>query len=101
MMTNMIETGKIYVQTKIKKKKKFYPNTIKIIKEKGKNYGIYIDEDKKEHKVSLTCPHMGCTVIFNEKDKTWDCPCHGSRFSVDGDIIEGPSCYSIRPKKNK
>ncbi|MBP3920369.1 MAG: FAD-dependent oxidoreductase [Bacilli bacterium] len=65
----------------------------------GKEYAIYVDEKKKEHVVINKCPHMGCKLIFNFLDKTWDCPCHGSRFNVDGKVIKGPSNYSIAPKK--
>ena len=39
---------------------------------------------------------MKCSLIFNTKDKTWDCPCHGSRFDIDGNIITGPSIYNIK-----
>ena len=42
---------------------------------------------------------MKCNLIFNYIDKTWDCPCHGSRFTIDGDIIEGPSVYNIKLKR--
>lgn len=73
---------------------------IKHKKELGIEYAIYIDENKKEHKVINKCPHMKCKLIFNELDKTWDCPCHGSRYNIDGKIIKGPSQYSIKPKRN-
>jgi len=41
---------------------------------------------------------MKCNLVFNYIDKTWDCPCHASRFSIDGDIIYGPSVYNIKIK---
>jgi len=62
----------------------------------GKYYGLYIDDDGKKHFVHHKCPHMRCNLVFNQADKTWDCPCHGSRFNIDGDVIEGPTNYSIR-----
>ena len=43
---------------------------------------------------------MKCNLIFNKEELTWDCPCHGSRFTIDGDVIEGPSTYSIRLENN-
>ena len=46
--------------------------------------------------VSNICPHLKCFLTFNEVDKTWDCPCHGSRFDVDGNVVKGPSCYNIK-----
>ena len=75
------------------------PN-IKYTKENGIEYAIYIDETKKEHKIINKCPHLKCKLILNEFDKTWDCPCHGSRYTIDGKIIKGPSTYSIKPKRN-
>ena len=39
---------------------------------------------------------MKCKLIFNNKDITWDCPCHGSRFDIDGNLIEGPSVDDIK-----
>lgn len=62
----------------------------------GKQIAIYTDEDKKEHIVYTTCPHFGCSLIFNEAEKTWDCPCHSSRFSIDGECIKGPSKKDIK-----
>jgi len=61
----------------------------------GKSIAIYIDKNNKKHIVYNKCPHLKCSLIFNEKEKTWDCPCHGSRFDIDGKCIEGPSNYDI------
>ena len=48
-----------------------------------------------KHTVYTKCPHMGCRLIFNEIEKTWDCPCHASRFDIDGKCISGPSNKDI------
>ncbi len=60
-----------------------------------KKYGIYVDECKKRHIVKLICPHLKCYLHFNAYQKTWDCPCHGSRFSIDGKVIKGPATNDI------
>lgn len=53
-------------------------------------YGIYRQGDTF-YIVDALCPHLGCTLRFNEIEKCWDCPCHGSRFSIEGKIIKGPA----------
>ena len=64
----------------------------------GKEIAIYSDSEG-EHKVLTKCPHMGCRLIFNEVEKTWDCPCHASRFDIDGKCISGPSNRDIGVNK--
>ena len=64
----------------------------------GVKYAIYTDKDKVEHTVLTKCPHLGCGLNFNDLDMTWDCPCHGSRYDIDGNVIHGPSSYSIKKK---
>lgn len=67
----------------------------KIIKIDGERTGVYRDEEGTLHFVNTTCPHMGCELHWNEAESTWDCPCHGSRFSYKGDVVEGPSVHSL------
>jgi glycine/D-amino acid oxidase-like deaminating enzyme/nitrite reductase/ring-hydroxylating ferredoxin subunit len=57
----------------------------------GKRAGAYKDEEGKLHIVDTTCTHMRCELEWNSGDRTWDCPCHGSRFSIHGDVVEGPA----------
>jgi Rieske Fe-S protein len=52
---------------------------------------VYRDEEGKLHKLSAVCKHLGCIVRFNPDEKTWDCPCHGSRYGIDGHVINGPA----------
>ena len=56
-----------------------------------KKIAAYRDEDGKLFKRSAVCTHMGCIVQFNRLEKTWDCPCHGSRFGTDGHPINTPA----------
>ena len=57
------------------------------------------DEEGRLHAVSPDCTHMGCRVSWNRAETTWDCPCHGSRFTPDGAIIEGPATQPLKPLK--
>ncbi|MBQ3511211.1 MAG: FAD-dependent oxidoreductase [Bacilli bacterium] len=84
-----------FIKTKVSKNKEWYSNRVRFEKRNGKNVGIYVDDEGEEHIVYNLCPHMKCSLIFNEIEKTWDCPCHGSRFNIDGKSIEGPSNYDI------
>ena len=96
-ITNNFMVGKTYIGTKLIKNKDFYKNVhIEMID--GKCSGIYNDENGEKHIVSNTCPHLKCSLIFNKLDKTWDCPCHGSRFDIDGNLLEGPSVFDIKLK---
>jgi nitrite reductase/ring-hydroxylating ferredoxin subunit len=56
--------------------------------------GLYRDKEGGLHAVSLRCSHLGCLLRFNSAEASWDCPCHGSRFDVDGAVLEGPA---VRP----
>lgn len=94
-----IKVGTRYILNKINPNMSYYDDNVKIKFINGKRCGIYIDNNNKEHIVSNICPHMKCNLIFNYVDKTWDCPCHGSRFTIDGDVIEGPCVYNIKIKE--
>lgn len=87
-----------FVENKIIKNKHWYPSSISYEVRNNKEVAIYHDENK-EYVVYTKCPHMGCTLLFNEIDQTWDCPCHASRFNLEGKSIKGPSCYDISCKK--
>jgi glycine/D-amino acid oxidase-like deaminating enzyme/nitrite reductase/ring-hydroxylating ferredoxin subunit len=49
------------------------------------------------HALSAACTHMGCSVSWNDAESTWDCPCHGSRFAVDGRVLHGPALHQLEP----
>jgi glycine/D-amino acid oxidase-like deaminating enzyme/nitrite reductase/ring-hydroxylating ferredoxin subunit len=57
----------------------------------------YRDEDGTVHSVSAICTHLGCVVTWNSAEKTWDCPCHGSRFDKLGSVINGPANKDLPP----
>lgn len=67
----------------------------KIIEWEGKKVGVYCDERKELHMIEPKCAHLGCELSFNNIEKTWDCPCHGSKFTYDGILIESPSVKDV------
>lgn len=82
------------------KKKKFdyselSPGEGEVIKFNNQQVAVYKDEEAKIHSVSAICTHMGCTVNWNNEEKTWDCPCHGSRFNIEGDVLNGPAVKKL------
>src|ERR1035437_9523288 len=66
-------------------------NEAGIVKLDGKKCGAYRDESGKLHLVSAECTHLKCMVLWNNDEKSWDCPCHGSRFSYEGKVMNGPA----------
>ena len=67
-----------------------------VVNYRGKKAGAYRDDNGRVYIVDLKCPHLGCMLAWNDADKTWDCPCHGSRFSYTGECLSNPSEVSIR-----
>lgn len=61
-----------------------------MVKDHHSRTGVYRDETGNLHAVSLRCTHLGCLLRFNQAERSWDCPRHGSRFDVDGTVLEGP-----------
>jgi len=85
-----------YLKTKPDSKDDIEPNEIpvnegRIIRMKEKRYGAYRSEDDYVHYVSAECTHLGCIIKWNNDEKSWDCPCHGSRFSYKGKVLNGPA----------
>ncbi len=81
--------GKIFLPNKEVQELK--PGEGSVVQVNGKRAGAYVDEEGKLHVVDTTCTHMGCELEWNNGEHSWDCPCHGSRFSIDGEVMEGPA----------
>lgn len=95
----IFNNAKSFIVNKLIKNKKWYSRRVKFYTKDGKCLASYKDEKGIKHIVRNKCPHLGCSLIFNEIEKTWDCPCHSSRFDIDGKCIKGPSNYDISYKK--
>lgn len=76
------------------------PGEGKVINGNGERIGAYRDEHDVLHLVNTTCTHMGCELQWNSAEASWDCPCHGSRFTYDGDIIEGPAVMPLEYERD-
>jgi glycine/D-amino acid oxidase-like deaminating enzyme/nitrite reductase/ring-hydroxylating ferredoxin subunit len=62
-----------------------------------KKIAVYRDLQGMLHEHSAVCAHLGCVVEWNDLEKTWDCPCHGSRYAPDGHVINGPAIHGLAP----
>jgi glycine/D-amino acid oxidase-like deaminating enzyme/nitrite reductase/ring-hydroxylating ferredoxin subunit len=70
--------------------KRLKPGTGKVVRFDGRKVAAYRDEKGDIHALNPTCTHAGCIVNFNAEEKSWDCPCHGGRFDIDGRVLNGP-----------
>jgi Rieske Fe-S protein len=60
--------------------------------------GVFRGEDGAVPIVSMRCTHLGCLLRFNSAERSWDCPCHGSRFTPAGDVLQGPAVHRLERK---
>lgn len=73
----------------------------KIFKFRNKRYGVYKDEENTLFVVKATCTHLGCGLTYNKVNRTYDCPCHGSKFNYDGTVLAGPAKKDLEKVKIK
>ncbi len=71
------------------------PGEGRVVNYEGKKMGLYRDASDMLYAVNPVCPHMKCIVQWNSTEKSWDCPCHGSRFSVTGELLTGPARHDL------
>ena len=70
-----------------------------VVQENGRRLAAYRDEAGALSVLSARCTHMGCLVAFNEAERSWDCPCHGSRFDLSGAVLEGPATAPLSTER--
>ncbi|HJT26545.1 MAG TPA: FAD-dependent oxidoreductase [Pyrinomonadaceae bacterium] len=75
----------------IKSESELRPGEGAIMRDGVSKIAMHRDENGNVHKLSAVCPHLGCIVAWNSTEQTWDCPCHGSRFSAEGRVYQGPA----------
>src|SRR5690606_33753454 len=65
-------------------------DTGKLVSFENKRLAVYKDANGGVHALNPTCTHAGCIVNWNQEEKSWDCPCHGGRYDIEGNVITGP-----------
>jgi glycine/D-amino acid oxidase-like deaminating enzyme/nitrite reductase/ring-hydroxylating ferredoxin subunit len=70
----------------------------RVVTVEGKKLAAYRDEQGTLKTLSAVCTHMACTVRWNPAERSWDCPCHGARFDVDGEVLNGPAIQPLAKK---
>ncbi len=76
------------------------PGTAGLVTDEEGSWATYVDEAGLSHAVSSTCTHMGCMISFNDVEREWECPCHGSRFALDGSVLQGPATSPLRRRSS-
>ncbi len=77
------------------KLKDIEPGKAGIISKDGEKIGVYRDLNQRYYFISTKCPHLGCSLEWNQNELTWDCPCHGSRFDYHGKLISNPAMRDV------
>ena len=73
----------------------YYSGEGKIVTVDGQKVAAYRDEQGTMHAASAVCSHLGCIVNWNQAEKSWDCPCHGARYTYEGEVIRGPAIQDL------
>jgi glycine/D-amino acid oxidase-like deaminating enzyme/nitrite reductase/ring-hydroxylating ferredoxin subunit len=97
------EVGKRFLADRLRTSKPPSPDSLGndeggIVDLDGDPVAAYRDKAGELHAVAATCTHLGCRIAFNTAERSWDCPCHGSRFDIDGRVIQGPAVQDLAPK---
>lgn len=75
--------------------KQLQPGTGKVVEVDGEMIAAYRDEDGEIHALSPVCTHAKCIVNWNGEEKSWDCPCHGARYDIAGQVLTGPATKAL------
>jgi Rieske Fe-S protein len=75
------------------------PGEARVVRSGAGKVGVFRDEEGGLHAVSLRCTHLGCLTRWNDAERSWDCPCHGSRFDPDGKVLAGPAAKPLERRE--
>jgi glycine/D-amino acid oxidase-like deaminating enzyme/nitrite reductase/ring-hydroxylating ferredoxin subunit len=75
------------------------PGSGAVVRLEGRRCAVYRDEAGYTSVLSARCTHLGCLVQFNDAERVWECPCHGSRFGTDGSVLHGPATRPLEPRE--
>jgi nitrite reductase/ring-hydroxylating ferredoxin subunit len=76
------------------------PGTGVVVRRGTSLVAMACDLSGRTHMVDAVCSHLGCVVSFNQGEQTWDCPCHGSRYALDGKVLDGPAREALSPRNH-
>ncbi len=96
-MNTAIQYGDYFKSGKVKSSSELMRGQGAILNQGTHKVALYREENGTLHSLSAKCPHLGGIVKWNSEEKTWDCPCHGSRFSSTGSVINGPAACDLTP----
>lgn len=82
---------------KVESPQEIEPGTGAVIRRGLLKVAVYRDDSGDVHEHTAVCPHLGCIVDWNTLERTWDCPCHGSRFDAYGHVVNGPANTNLKP----
>jgi nitrite reductase/ring-hydroxylating ferredoxin subunit len=74
------------------------PGEGRVVTRAGRQIAVSRDREGVVRSVSARCTHLGCIVTFNDAEQSWDCPCHASRFALDGTVLQGPAVHPLAPR---
>jgi glycine/D-amino acid oxidase-like deaminating enzyme/nitrite reductase/ring-hydroxylating ferredoxin subunit len=83
--------GKRFSKSQLTSLADIAPGEGKVVKYEGESLALYKDEGGELHAINPVCTHAKCIVGWNSAEKSWDCPCHGARYSIDGVVLTGPA----------
>lgn len=87
--------GKWLSSSKITELSEIAKNEARVVRYEGHSIALYKDDNGGIHAVNPACTHINCVVDWNNAERSWDCPCHGSRFSMDGEVLTAPATREL------